>query len=173
MPDAKRRWSARRTTRVGVSVVVMLAMVGALTSSRPLLAGAPAVLKGKVIGWERLFPQMYSETSRPEAHRYTWREPSPTVKQDFRKLSANVARDVCVAALGAGAQAHEPFTVKVTGGRITPATVVLSPGSRISFKNVDPFPHQLYELNNPSWAANPIAPGSTREWAAGAAGTHV
>ena len=56
---------------------------------------------------------------------------------------------------------------------MTPSTIVLSPGSRLSFKNVDPFPHQFYEVSNASWAANPTAPGSTREWAAGAPGSHV
>jgi plastocyanin len=78
-----------------------------------------------------------------------------------------------VVALGAGAApAHEPQGVRVTGGRITPSTIVLSPGSRLSFKNADPFPHQLYEAGNASWAPNPTAPGSTREWAASAPGLH-
>ena len=95
------------------------------------------------------------------------------MKQDFRRLSANVSRDVCVVALGGGgAGAHEPQSVRVTGGRITPATIVLSPGSRLSFRNADPFPHQLYEVGNAAWAANPTAPGSTREWAAAAPGVH-
>jgi len=175
MPDAKRRESARRTTRVAVSVVVALFAVASALPIRRVLAGPPVpVVKGKVTGWERLFPQTYADTSRPEAHRYTWREPSPTVKQDFRKLSANVSRDVCVVALSpAAAPPHEPFAVKVTGGRITPATVVLSPGSRISFKNADPFAHQLYEVSNPAWAANQTAPGSTREWSGTAPGTHA
>jgi hypothetical protein len=131
-------------------------------------------VKGKVSGWEKLLPQVYAEVAKPDSHRFTWREPSPTVKQDFRKLSANVTRDVCVVAFGEGdAPAHEPKVVKVTGGRITPSTIVLSPGSRLSFKNTDPFPHQLYEEKNPAWAVNPTAPGSTREWAAGAPGLHV
>ena len=178
MPDAKRRLCARRPTRVVVSLVVaVLVVLVAVLPSRQLLAGAPpGAVRGKVTGWERLFPQVYAEASKPDAHRYTWREPSPTVKQDFRKLAANVSRDVCVVALGSGSAAapgHEPLAVKVTGGRITPATIVLSPGSRLSFKNPDPFPHQLFEVNNPAWAANPTAPGSTREWAAGAPGVHV
>jgi hypothetical protein len=95
------------------------------------------------------------------------------VKQEFRKLSANVSRDVCVAAFnGASPQPHEPFSVKLTGGRLTPATIVLSPGSRLSFRNADPFPHMLYEVNNDKWAPNPTASGSSREWAASAAGVH-
>jgi hypothetical protein len=131
-------------------------------------------VKGKVVGWERLLPQIYAEASKPDSHRFTWREPSPTVKQDFRKLSANVTRDVCIAAFGAAAaNAHEPRVVHVTGGRMSPSTIVVSPGSRLSFKNADPFPHELYEVSNASWAVNAVAPGSSREWAATTAGLHV
>jgi hypothetical protein len=132
-----------------------------------------ATMKGKVTGWEKLLPQVYLDAAKGDSHRYTWREPSPTVKQDFRKLSANVTRDVCIVALQGGtAQPHEPFSVKVTGGRATPATIVLSPGTRLSFKNADPFSHVLYEVGNDKWAPNPIAPGSAREWAAAAPGVH-
>jgi hypothetical protein len=155
-------------------VVWPLVVLPAVLFTGTLLAGAGANLRGKVTGWEKLLPLAYVDASKPEAHRYTWREPSPTVKQDFRRLSANVSRDVCIVALGGAgaAAAHEPQAVKVTGGRITPSTIVVSPGSRLSFKNSDPFPHQLYEAGNPSWAPNPTAPGSTREWAAAAVGVH-
>ncbi|HXN32664.1 MAG TPA: hypothetical protein VN894_12415, partial [Polyangiaceae bacterium] len=102
--------------------------VGLLRAGPP-----PAILKGKVVGWEKLLPQIYADAAKNDSHHYNWREPSPTVKQEFRKLSANVSRDVCVAAFsGVPSQAHEPLAVKVTGGRMTPATVVLSPGSRLS-----------------------------------------
>jgi hypothetical protein len=160
-----------RLAKVFSSLVAALGLV----SGTLFAAGGSAGVKGKIAGWEKLLPAVYADAAKPEAHRFTWREPSPTVKQDFRKLSANVSRDVCVAAFttGGAAPAHEAKFVKVTGGRITPSTIVLSPGSRLSFKNHDPFPHALYEANNPSWAPNPTAPGSTREWAAGAAGVHV
>ncbi len=169
---AKRRSSPRSPTPfVLASLVAAAVATGTLVSTA---AGGAAGVKGKVVGWEKLLPAVYADAAKPEAHRFTWREPSPTVKQDFRKLSANVARDVCIAAFGAAAaQPHEPRFVKVTGGRITPSTIVLSPGSRLSFKNHDPFEHQLYEVNNAAWAANKLAPGSAREWAAGAPGVHV
>jgi hypothetical protein len=171
---AKRRSARRRTGALAaleaLAVVALALAAGTLMAATSVLA----TVKGKVTGWERLFPQVYADVARPDSHRFTWREPSPTVKQDFRKLSSNVSRDVCVAAFGAGAAPpHEPKAVKVTGGRITPATIVLSPGSRLAFKNGDPFPHQLYEEKNPAWAANATAPGSTREWAATATGLHV
>jgi hypothetical protein len=174
MRFAKRRSYEGRPARIVLSALVLSA---SLLASGSLLAGpdkGEAGLKGKVSGWEKLLPQVYADAAKFDAHRFTWREPSPTVKQDFRKLSANVSRDVCVVAIGNGpAQAHEPKVVKVTGGRVTPSTIVVSPGTRLSFKNVDPFPHQLYEVNAPGWAANPTAPGSTREWAAAAPGLHV
>jgi hypothetical protein len=177
MPYAKRRLCARyRLTRVvvSVSVVVLLVLAGFLPAKAMRPGSAPPTVRGKVTGWERLLPQVYVEASKPDAHRYTWREPSPTVKQDFRKLTANVAHDICVVAFGTGsAQPHEPVSVKIGGGRITPATIVLALGSRLSFRNADPFPHQLFEVNNPAWAANAIAPTSTRDWAALAAGLHV
>jgi hypothetical protein len=170
MPDAKRRSRAHRPTRI---VAALVAAASLLAGGTLVAAAAPAV-RGKVAGWEKLVPQIYAEAAKSDAHRYTWREPSPTVKQDFRKLSASVTRDVCVAALAsASAPAHEPISVKVTGGRLTPSTIVLSMGSRLSFKNVDPFPHVLFEASSDKWGPNPTAPGSTREWAATAAGLHV
>lgn len=128
MHDAKRRtWLPR--------LVALVVVLTAALAAGPLRAVAGANLRGKVTGWEKLVPQVYADPTKNESHRYTWREPSPTVRQDFRKLSANVSRDVCVAAFGSGtAQAHDPVGVKVTGGRMTPATIVLAPGSRLSFK---------------------------------------
>lgn len=170
MPDAKRRSFARRPTRIAAPLIVFAL---ALTSGAPLAGLPPATVRGKVVGWDKLLPQVYVEAAKNDSHRYTWREPSPTVKQEFRRLSANVSRDVCIAALSSGSpQAHEPLSVKLTGGRMTPATVAVSPGSRVSFKNVDPFPHVLYEANNDKWAPNATAPGSAREWAASAPGLH-
>jgi hypothetical protein len=169
MHDSKRRSWVRRKT-----YIVAFAAIVATSASGTLLAGSGVVgVRGHVAGWEKLIPQVYAAASN-DTHRYSWREPSPTVKSEFRKLSANPPKDLCVVAIGsAAAQAHEPLLVKVTGGRLTPATIVLSPGSRLSFKNADPFPHILYEAGNDTWAANPTAAGSTREWAATAPGLHV
>jgi hypothetical protein len=171
MHDPNRKSWVRRKT-----YIVAPLLVGSALASSSLLAGSSPVgvnVKGKVVGWEKLVPQVYAEAAA-DPHRYTWRETSPTVKQEFRKLSANASRDVCIVALNsAGAQAHEPLAIKITGGRLTPSTLVLSPGSRLSFKNDDPFPHVLFEAGNDKWAANPIAPTSTREWAATTAGLHV
>ncbi|MGD0675681.1 MAG: hypothetical protein ABSC94_09705 [Polyangiaceae bacterium] len=171
MTDATRLLRSRRPT----TFIALLILACAALATKTRLAGAAAAgLRGKVVGWERLFPQVYVDASKADAHRYTWREPSPTVKQDFRKLSSNVSRDVCVVAFSNGTvQPHEPLLIKVTGGRITPSTVVLAPGSRLSLKNVDPFPHVLYQVGDSKWAANAVSPGSSREWAATVPGTYV
>ncbi len=173
MAEEKRRSWARRPPRV----VALCALLVPALASGTLAAGGPpnaSSVKGKIIGWEKLLPQVYSDATRNDSRRYTWREPSPTVRQDFRKLSANPARDLCVVAIGAGsAQGHEPLAIKLTGGRFTPSTIVLSPGSRLSLRNVDPFPHALYEAGNDSWASNTLVPGGSREWAATTAGLHV
>jgi hypothetical protein len=169
MPDAKRSSFTRRTTRIAPLLVCICGVLAAA----PSLAAGTAAIKGKITGWEKLVPQIYADASKSDAHRYTWREPSPTVKQDFRKLSGNVARDVCVAAFVNGAApAHDGKIVTVTGGRATPSTLVVSPGSRVVLKNVDPFPHSFYEVSSSAWAANATAPGSQRDWAATTPGVH-
>jgi hypothetical protein len=174
MTEARRRSRARRRARAAAP----LALLSLLLASGALAARAapsqPPAIHGKLVGWDRLVPQVYADATKNDSRRYTWREPSPTVKQEFRKLSANVSRDLCMVAMtGGAAPAHEPVSVKVTGGRITPATIVLAPGSRLSFKNDDPFPHELFEAGNAAWAANPVAPGSSREWSTAAPGIHV
>ncbi len=100
MSDAMRRSWARPTAYI-VGPLAALALASG-TFAVVALAGPTPTLRGKITGWEKLLPQVYVEATKNDSHRYTWREPSPTVKQDFRRLSANVSRDVCVAAFGAG-----------------------------------------------------------------------
>ncbi len=160
--------------RLPARVAAALVLVALGLTSGPLRAGGSSTLKGKVTGWDKLLPQTYQDASKADSHRFTWREPSPTVKQDFRRLSATVSKDVCVAAFGGGgAAAQDSQRVFVSGERVSPSTIVVSPGSRLSMKNADPFPHALYEVGNASWGPNPTAPGSSRDWAASATGVHV
>jgi hypothetical protein len=171
-------WTRKALARSGRRTLGFVMVASMCFSSGLLFAkagnGGPPALRGKLVGWDRLMPQVYAEAAKDDLRRYVWREPSPTVNSDFRKLSANVSRDVCVAVFGtAAAQPHEPVSLKVTGGRVTPSTIVLAPGSRISFKNDDPFVHVLYESGNPQWAPNEIAPGSSREWSSTSPGVHI
>jgi plastocyanin len=156
-------------------IAAPLAVLALALAAGPLLAGQPGVpnVKGKLTGWDNLVPAIYADAAKPEAHRYTWRDPSPTVKKEYRTLSANISRDVCLVAIASAPQgAHDSFQVSLTGGRITPSTVVVAPGTRIQFKNNDPFPHSLYEVKDDKWAASATAPLSTRDWASSTAGVH-
>ena len=56
-------------------------------------------VKGRIDGQETLIPAVFVEAAKPDSHRFTWREPSPTVRAEFRALTANPSRDVCIAAL--------------------------------------------------------------------------
>jgi hypothetical protein len=142
----------------------VLALFVTLTLAGVAVAGP---VKGRITGQEKLIPDVYVEASKPESHRFAWREPSPTVKSEFRTLSANPSREICIAATeAANAPAHEPILLKITGGRTIPATIVVSPGTRLSFENRDPFPHRLYQVGSTVWKAETINPGSRREWSA-------
>ena len=55
--------------------------LGALAVASSALAGQ---VRGKVAGADKLIPSIYAELAKLESHHYTWREPSPTVKPDFR-----------------------------------------------------------------------------------------
>lgn len=147
-----------------------------LTSASLLLVGAVAAygatafagpVKGRITGQEKLIPDEYVEASKPDSHRFTWREPSPTVRAEFRALSGSPSRDLCIAALSSNnAPAHDPILVRITGGHTIPTTLVISPGTRLSFENHDPFPHRLFSVGNAAWGAETIEPGRRREWSA-------
>jgi hypothetical protein len=126
-----------------------------------------AQVRGKIAGAEKLIPEVYSEIAKSE-HRYTWREPSPTVRPDFRVLSANPSRDVCIAAISTGtAQKHDPIQITVTGGHTFPSTIVVSPQTVISFVNHDPFTHRLFqEGNEAGFKPEDMQSNGHREWTA-------
>jgi len=129
-------------------------------------AAAPNV-KGKISGQDKLVPDVYAEAAKPESRRWTWREPSPSVAAQFRTLSANPSRDICIAATSGGnAAAQEPIRMTVTGGRVQPTTIVVSPGTQLAFKNFDPFKHRLYVVGSASFKAEDMGPNQLRSWSA-------
>jgi hypothetical protein len=135
-------------------------------------AGGPNV-KGKITGQDKLVPEVYAEAAKPESRRWTWREPSPSVAAQFRTLSANPSRDLCIAATTSGnAGPQEAIRMTVTGGRVYPTTIVVSPGTPLAFKNFDPFKHRLYVVGNPSFKAEDMAPNQVRSWSASGAGKY-
>ena len=154
-------------TRVALGILTSIALLSVAGH-----AGAPNV-KGKITGQDKLLPEVYAEAAKTESHRWTWREPSPSVQAQFRVLSANPSRDLCIAATSSGnAAAQEGIRMTVTGGRVFPTTIVVSPGTPLAFKNVDPFKHRVYVVGNPSFKAEDMGPGQVRSWSAAGAGKY-
>ena len=134
-------------------------------------AGPPNV-RGKITGFDKLVPEVYAEAAKPEARRWTWREPSPSVPTQFRVLSANPSRDICIAALTGANQEKQEFRMTVTGGRVFPTTIVVTPNTHLVFKNFDPFPHRIYAVGQPAFKPENLAANGTRDWAAPGAGKY-
>lgn len=152
--------------RSGPLVAVVLALF-ALSGA----AHAGGLVRGRLAGFDKLVPTVYAEMAKVEAHRYTWRDLSPTVRPEFRVLSASPSRDLCIAAMTNGtAPAHDPVLVKVTGGHTIPTTLVVTPGTRLAFENRDPFKHRLYALGQAAFKADDMMPSARREWTAPSAG---
>jgi hypothetical protein len=165
------RLTALTAPRLSHGRAVVLLCRLAVGLSLPALAGTAFAgsVRGRIAGQEKLIPDVYVEASKSDAHRWTWREPSPTVKAEFHVLSGNPSRDLCIAAIaGANANPHDPVLVRVTGGHTIPTTIVVSPGTRLSFENRDPFPHRLYQATpaNSGWKADVLDSARRREWTA-------
>jgi hypothetical protein len=144
----------------------IVGLVGVATTS------PAAQVRGKITGAEKVLPDVYAEVAKAE-HRYTWREPSPTVKPEFRVLSANPSRDICIAAVSTNtASPHDPIQITVTGGRTVFTTLAVSPSTKILFVNHDPFNHRLYLVGNDTFKEAETTPGGSREWSAPGAGRY-
>jgi hypothetical protein len=155
-----------------VAPLFLSLLTAALLLSVTGQAGGPNV-KGKITGQDKLVPDVYAEAAKPESRRWTWREPSPSVAAQFRTLSANPSRDLCIAATTSGnAGPQEAIRMTVTGGRVFPTTIVVSPGTPLAFKNFDPFKHRLYVVGNASFKAEDLAPNQVRSWSSSGAGKY-
>jgi hypothetical protein len=159
-------------TKVASVSLAMLSAFALLTASGR--AGPPNV-KGKVTGYEKLVPEVYAEAAKPEAKRWTWREPSPSVAPQFRALSANPSRDICIAATTGANQEKQEFRMTVTGGRVFPTTIVVTPNTALAFKNFDPFKHRIYVMGpggQKLLQPEDLQPNAVRTWSAQGAGRY-
>lgn len=139
----------------------------AMASIASMAVAAGPSLKGRITGQDKLIPEVYAETTKPDSKRWTWREPSPAVGQQYRTLSASPNKDICIAALSQnGGAAGEAVLMSMTGGRIVPTTIVVSPGTKLVFKNFDPFAHKLFLVGNAAFKPDPQQPNASREWQA-------
>jgi len=67
--------------------------------------------------------------------------------------------------VGAAAPAL-PLLITVGGGRTTPVTVVVAPGTRLHFENRDPFAHKLYGVGQTTFPPGETAALAARDWIA-------
>lgn len=132
-------------------------------------AAYAAQVKGKLAGLDKLLNPVWQDAKEVGSHRFSWREPSPTVRAEFRNLFAYAPKEVCVAVIGANAEQPPalPLLITVGGGRTTPVTVVVVPGTRLHFENRDPFPHRIYVVGQPSFPPGEMrTTGASRDWMA-------
>ncbi len=146
----------RAVLRRGALVLALLAVPGVAFA---------AVAKGKVTGAEKLLNPIWNEAKDPNAHRYTFREPSPTVRPDVRTLTGHLPKELAVVALGEkGTPDKVPVTVTIAGGRTTPVMIVVPEGQQIQFENRDPFPHKIYDTGGKGLGAVETATTKSRSW---------
>src|SRR5262249_25691465 len=129
--------------------------------------------KGKTVGTAKLMNPVWAEAKDPKNNRYTFREPSATVRPDVRNLTGFLPKELCIAALAAekGAPLKVPLRMIVAGGRTTPVTLVVAEGQTIQFENHDPFPHKIYEVSGKGGLGPAeMAPTKSRSWTAPSVG---
>lgn len=141
-----------------------------------LVALAPradaAKVKGAVKNFRLLVNPVWEEAENPKNHGYSFREPVPTVPAKFRHLFPDIPKELCIAALSSQKQKPEkPILIRVGGGRTTPVTIVVPPGTTLQFKNTDPFTHRLYGVKIKTFLPNDTVKGGTRSWTVPGKGT--
>ncbi len=127
---------------------------------------------GSVEGYIHLENPVWKEAKDPKHKGYSFREMVPTVPAQYRKLYPHIPKELCLAALGTEDQSALPNTlIRVGGGRTTPVTIVVPPGTKLVFQNTDPFKHRLYIPGDKSFPPNDTDKGNSREWSVPKAGT--
>jgi len=131
----------------------------------PTGASAQKII-GVVQGHLHLENPVWAEAKDPKAKGYSFREMVPTIPAKFRKLYPHLPKEVCVAALAETPQKPDAMAtlIRVGGGRTTPVTIVVVPGTKLVFQNTDPFTHRLYGVGLPAFGPNDTGRGGTREW---------
>ncbi len=165
---AERKAVRSRASRLAVALFGP-ALVGCLAVAAP---AAAAPVKGRLSGLDALLNPVWNEAKDVASRRYTWREQSPTVLDKFRHLTASPSKEVCVVAFGEGAPAREIVALRLGGGRTTPVTLVVNPGTTLDVVNRDVFRHRPYIVNQPSFQAADIKAGEQRQWKVPGPGTY-
>jgi hypothetical protein len=130
-----------------------------------------AHVKGRFEGFRNLQNPVWAEAKDPKNHGYSFREPVPTVRAEFRRPFPYIPKELCVAAIAQSPQkAQPPVLIRIGGGRTTPVTIVVTPGTRLTFQNTDPFKHKLYGVGIKTFASSETRSGATRDWSVPEAG---
>ncbi len=117
-------WTSRIARARGAWPLLLAAGLVAL----PGTADAARV-KGRFDGFRTLQNPVWAEAKDPKNHGYSFREPVPTVRAEFRRPFPFIPKELCIAAIASGAQkAQPPVLIRVGGGRTTPVTIVVTPG---------------------------------------------
>jgi len=134
---------------------------------------APAArIRGTVVGTQNLINPVWEEAKDPERHLFSFREPVPTVRAELRRLFPFIPKELCIAALSAEKQpAQKPILIRIGGGRTTPVTIVVTPGTELQFQNTDPFAHRLYAVGVGTFGVSDTVKGGVRSWTVSGPGT--
>jgi len=153
---ATRPSRARRLARNAMVALAIVALPGVALA---------VTAKGKVTGQEKLLNPAWNEAKDPNQHRYTFREPSPTVRPDVYTLSGFLPKELAIVVLSDKAAASKtPVIVSIAGGRTSPVTIVVPQGQVIQFDNRDPFPHKIYDTGGKGLGAVETASSKNRSW---------
>jgi hypothetical protein len=132
-----------------------------------------AHVKGRLEGFRLLRNPVWAEAKDSANHGFSFREPVPTVRAEFRRPFPHIPKELCVAVLAATPQpAPKPILIRVGGGRTTPVTIVVPPGTRLTFQNTDPFKHRLYGVDIKTFLPAEQGQGAAREWTPSAPGVY-
>ena len=151
---------------------LLLAAFLAALVALPATADATKI-KGKLKNYRLLVNPVWQDAKDPKRRGYSFREIVPTVSAQFRKLFPHIPKELCMAALASEKQPADrmPVLIRVGGGRTTPVTIVVAPGTRLKFKNTDPFTHRLYGVGIKTFPPNDTIKGGTRDWTVPKAGS--
>lgn len=159
----RKRRRALRSLLGGVAIAGLLGFSGTASATK---------VKGLLQNFRLLENPVWKEAQQPKKRGYSFREPSPTVRAEYRKLYPHIPKELCVAALATEPQKpQKPILIRVGGGRTTPVTLVVTPGTQLQFLNTDPFKHRLYGVGIGTFNAADTIRGATRDWTVPQAGT--
>jgi hypothetical protein len=132
-----------------------------------------AHVRGTVVGYQHLLNPVWEEAKDTERHLYSFREPVPTVRAEFRRLYPHIPKELCLALLSTErATPQKPVLIRLGGGRTAPVTIVVAPGTQLQFQNTDPFAHRLFAVGAAgTFPASDTVKGGVRSFTAPASGT--